>query len=392
MTAAAVLPRPARRVLYGLLGLALSAGWLVAAALPAAGAQDWGVQSPGPGQVVDGAFIIEAYVVTFADQRVDQVRYQFRRDAHVVGGGILEPQGGSQTAPLPGQTRTTWQGRGDVSGLPNGTYVVEVSVVNAMYPEGSPWRGHEFVVDVLPTASLEVVRVADAAARKVEVRWARSTAPDHVRYVVERAGPEGGFAEVRSIDTSDTTVHLDIVPEYGDYRYRVKVVRMAADGTEHEAVSEPRSISVQPDSSGRPESGGEPDGPLGERTEPPAGDPAGEAAPGPATNTPRLSATSPSGSSPSTTSARSQRPNVAPPPNPNTTFEERLDYGVPLPEWEGEEDPDVLADAGGSADGGTLTVFGDQDIDAGQALKPVAGGLVLTLFGLHIVRFLRTES
>lgn len=392
MTSAAA-PRPAVRVLYGLLALALLCGWLLAAALPVGAAQEWGVESPGAGEVVADAIMVRAYVVTFQEQRIDAVRSRLRRGDQPVGEvRNLSPRGSSQDAVLPGQTRSTYEGASNLRALPNGRYVIEVSVVNAIYPEGSPWRGHEIVLDAPPIAKIETVRVADPAARTVEVRWVRSTAPDHVRYVVQRAGPGGDFADVHTATTSDAVTHVDTVPEHGEYRYRVRVVRMAADGSEREAVSEPRSVSVEPDASGRPETGEEPEG-----SEDPSPAPTdGEATPGgsgPGTSAPRLTDSPPSGgTNPSTTSGRSQRPNVAPPPNPNTTFEERLDYGVELPEWEAEEGVETPEVADSSSEGGTLTVFGGEETSTDQAVVPVAAGLVLTLFGLHIVRFLRTDA
>lgn len=396
MSVATTSARRAHRVLYGLLALALASGWLVAAALPAGAAQDWGVESPAPGAVVTAAFPIGAFAVTFADQGVEQMRWQLRRGGATVVDGTLSAAGES-AGTLPGQTRSTWNGVARFGDrLPNGVYAVEVSAVNSAYPNGSPWRGHEIVIDVPPTATLEIARVADANARKVELRWARSSAPDHVRYVVQRAQGGGSFTDVHTVNTSDSSVYVDTVPEYGDYRYRIKVVRMAADGSEREAVSEPRSVSVQPDASGRPETGEEPDGIGGGDAEPPADEGGGGgdgdgAAPGPGTSVPQLSPPAPT-TTPAPTSSRAQRPNVNPPPNPNSTFEERLDYGE-LPEWDTEEEPppEVLAEAG--EDPGTLTVFGgDGGVTTEQALKPVAGGLVLTMFGLHIVRFLRSET
>lgn len=392
MSRAALLP-PARRAASGLLALALACAWLVAASLPAAAAQDWGVTSPRAGEKLTGAsFTTEAHVTTLVEQPVEAVRSRFRPADQPVGEvRNLERQGESQDANLPGQTRTTWQGPVTLSGLPNGTYVLEVSVVNTLYPDGSPWRGHEVVVDVPPTARLETVRVTDAEARKVEVRWVRSSAADHVRYVVQRAAGGGRFSDVHSVSPAESTVHVDTVPEHGDYRYRIQVVRLAADGSERTAVSDARSVSVRSDASGRPESGEEPDGPLGDRSPVPDEEVAAPPPSSSGTTTPRLSTRSPAASQPAP-GGRGQRPTVTPPPNPNTTFEERLDYGVPIPEPEPEPEADVLAEAGGSSDAGTLTVFGGESSNAEQALKPVAGGLVLTLFGLHIVRFLRTES
>lgn len=389
MTSAA-RPRPTLRVVYALLVLAMAGAWLVSAGLPAAAAQDWSVRSPSPGEVVTGPFDIHAEVVSFQDQQIDAVRSRFRLGDQAVGEvRNLQRRGESEDATLPGQKRSTWSGSTSVSGLPNGTYVVEVSVVNSLYPNGSAWRGHEVVVDVPPTATLEIARVADADARKVELRWARSTAPDHVRYVVQRARSGGGFTDVHTEGPVDTTTHVDTVPEHGDYQYRLKVVRLGADGSERQAVSQPRSVSVKPGASGRPENEPQPGSPGDDDDAPGDGDASpGGSRPAP----PQLSGRS--SSAPSTTSARSQRPNVAPPPNPNSTFEERLDYGE-LPEWANESaDPESMADAGAGAasgDAGTLTVFGGQDMTADQVLKPVAGGLVLTLFGLHIVRFLRTS-
>lgn len=389
MTAATDLPHPAVRAVYGLLALAVGAGWLVAAALPAQAALAWGVESPGAGSVVEGSFTITAYVESFQDESVDAVRSRFRRGDQPVGDvRNMQRQGESSDARRPGVRRSTWTTEASVGSMPNGRYVVEVSVVNGVYPDGSPWQGHEVVIDSPPTAHLETVRVANADRREVEVRWVRSTAPDHVRYVLQRAAG-GDFADVRTFPTSDTTSYVDTVPDYGEYRYRVKAVRMAADGSEREAVSDPRSVNVQPTSSERPENeDGEPDGPLGNRGENP--DPASPAPSDSGASAPRLSTSSPGGGGGGggNTSGRANSPSVQPPANANNTFEEYLDYGVPPPEWEEAEDEDDSDVVAGAEDPGTLTVFGDGGIDRERVLVPVAGGLVLTLFGLHIVRFL----
>jgi len=377
MTTAAALPHPLLRVLHGLLalGLALAATWLVGTPSPA-GAQavtNWGVESPGPGQVVAGAFTLTGFVEALQDHRVDAVRSRLRRGDQPVG-PVRNLQRTGDAPVGPGMRRSTWTTSVDTASLANGTYVVEVSVVSALHPEGSPWQGHQIIIDAPPVAQLETARVTDGDARTVEVRWVRSSAPDLIRYVVQRASGGGEFADVHTATSADATTHVDTTPEHGAYRYRVKVVRSGADGGEREAVSEPHSVDVKPGASGRPEGDGEPSGPLGSRDQDPDGD---AAAPGPrrsGTSAPRLS----TGSRPG---GRARSPNVAAPGNPNSTFEEHLDYGVsPPPVWDSED----LA----QGDEGTLTVF-DREMSAQNALVPVAGGLVLTLFGLHIVRFLR---
>lgn len=389
-------PSAASRVLYALCALALASGWLVTAALPAQAALAWGVDSPGANQSVSDSVTITAFVESFQEESVDAVRARFRRGEQPVGEvRNMQHQGDTADARRPGVRRSTWTTQANVGSLPNGRYVVEVSVVDRLYPEGSAWQGHEIVIDSPPTARLETVRVADPAKREVEVRWLRSSAPDHLRYVLQRADGDGAFSDVRTFPTVDATSYVDTVPEYGEYRYRVTSVRQAADGGEREAVSEARSVSVQPDSSGRPEDDdGELDGPLGERADNPDGPAAPPSESGQPT-TPRLSSNPSSGAAgggPSASNRRAQQPSVSPPNNPNSTFEQYLDYGVPLPEWEEEAAP--VPDEGGDAvasgvdDAGTLTVFGDQGIDRERVLVPVASGLVLTLFGLHIVRFL----
>lgn len=375
---------PVQRLLYALLALALASGWLVAAAVPAGAAVEWGLQSPGPGATLDGAFTINAYVESFSDEQVQSVRARFRRGDQPVGDvRSLTRQGPSESTRLPGVERSTWSAATNPGGMPNGTYVLEVSVTNSRYPDGSPWRGHEVIVDVVPTAKIETVRVASAEQRHVEVRWQRSGAPDFRRYVLERARAHADFRAVYTVETSDTGSHVDTVPEYGEYRYRVTVVRAAAGGGEHEVTSEPRAVLVQPDSSGRPETGEGPSGPLGEQGAGAAPDPppAGGGA-----SAPRLSTRGPGGSGGSARrgTARPPRPGIAP-PDANATFEGRLDYGS-LPEAAGGEE-DRLADAGGFEDG-TLTVFEDEERQTERVLVPVAAGLVFTLGGLHILRFL----
>ncbi|HVL99932.1 MAG TPA: hypothetical protein VM324_11635 [Egibacteraceae bacterium] len=389
MTEATGLPRPALRVCYALLALALSAGWLVAAALPARAAVSWGVESPVPGENVQGSFSVTAFVESFQTDRPQAVRVRLRhRDQSEGDVRNLQMQGESDTG-RPGVRRSTWTGPAfNVESYRNGTYVVEASVVSSLYPDGSPWQGHDVVVDSPPTAKIETVRVSDAARRKVEVRWLRSSGPaeDHVRYVVQRATGGGEFADVHSAVPVGALSHIDTVPAYGDFRYRVKSVRTAADGSEREVVSEPRGVTVKEDASGRPENeGGTIDGPLGGSGENPEGT-APPPSPSGNTSAPRLSLSPGSGGGASgggRTSGRAQVPTVSP-PNANSTFEETLDYGVPVPQWEEEQ----IADGGGFDDEGTLTVFGGRELSSEQVLPPIAAGLVLTLGGLHIRRFL----
>lgn len=383
MTTAGALAHPLLRVLYGLLalGLALAATWLVGAPAPAKAqaVANWGVESPGPGQVVAGPFTITGFVEALQEHRVDAVRSRLRRGDQPVG-PVRNLQRDGDAPAGPGMRRSTWKTSMDIDSLPNGTYAVEVSFVSSLYPDGSPWQGHQIIVDAPPVAKLETARVTDGDARTVEVRWVRSSAPDLIRYVVQRASGGGEFTDVHTATSADATTHVDTTPEHGEYRYRIKVVRSGADGGEREAVSEPRTVDVKPGASGRPEGDGEPSGPLGSRGEAPDSD----AAPGPrrsGTSAPRLSSGGGSGRT-GGSGGRAQSPNVAAPDNPNSTFEEHLDYGVPPPQW----DSDELA----QGDAGTLTVF-DREVSPQNALVPVAGGLVLTLFGLHIVRFLRED-
>lgn len=381
---AAAAHHPGARLLHAALALLLAGAWLAVGARPAAAAVEWGVQSPGAGATVDGAFTLNAYVDSFADEAAQTVRARFRRGDQPVGEVLsLSQQGGGEATRLPGVQRTTWRTVANPGGMLNGTYVLEVSVTNSRYPEGSPWQGHEIVVDVAPTAKLETVRVANAAERHVEVRWQRSSAPDFRRYVLQRAAGGGSFQDVATVATSDTSTHVDTVPDYGEYRYRVKVVRSNASGGEHEAVSEPRTVSVEPDASERPETGNRP---PGERTPVTATPPEGGAAPPPRPSTPPPA----SGGQGGGATARPPRSRAAAPPGANQTFEEFLDYGE-LPDFTQEQPQPQVAEGAGIEDG-TLQVFGDGESDPDRALVPIAAGLVFTLGGLHILRFLRSGA
>lgn len=372
MTPAGAIVPPPLRALYGLFALALASSWLVTAALPAhAQTINWGVHSPGPDHIVREPFTLAGFAEAVQDP--DAVRARIRRPDDQVELRNLRLAGEPE---VDGVTRRSiWTTAVGADSLPlNGTYVLEVQVVNGMYPEGSPWQGHQVIVDRPPVAELETLRVTDGNARTVEVSWLRSDAQDFLRYVLQRAHGDGSFADVHTAGTPDATTHVDTVPEHGDYRYRIKTVRRGADGGEREAVSDAASVAVKP--SGRPPGADQPP------TTPEAGDQGSGTAASPRTP--------PSGRRPGGASAgasgRGRIPTRAEQERSNATFEERLDYGDDVPEW----DPEAAGRDSALNDGGTLTVF-DRETDPQTALVPVATGLVLTLFGLHIVRFLRED-
>lgn len=366
MPSALALPHPVLRVLYGLLALALASSWLVAAAVPArAQAIDWGVDSPGPGHVIHESFTLAGFAE--AVQEPDAVRARIRRPDEQVELRNLRLAGEPEVRGV--TRRSLWTTEVGVDSLPlNGTYLLEVQVVSPAYPDGSPWQGHQVIVDRPPVAELETLRVTDGAAGTVEVSWVRSDAQDFLRYVLQRAHGDGPFADVHTAVTADATAHVDTVPEPGDYRYRIKTVRRSADGGEREAVSRAGSVTVK---AGRTESGEQPDTAGADQR-------AGGAAAPPSAPSGRR------GGSSTGSSGRARIPSQAAQERSNSTFEEQLDYGAELPEWDPEGRESALND------GGTLTVF-DRETDTETALVPVAGGLVLTLFGLHIVRFLRED-
>lgn len=382
MTSAPSLPHPLFRVLYAALALALAAGWILADAVPAQAALNWGVESPGGGATVESSFTLTAYVESFRDDRVEAVRARLRRGDQQVG-DVRNLERQSETdAGQPGVRRSTWSSPVGIDSFANGTYTVEVSAVNRIYPEGSRWEGHEIVLDAPPVAKLETVRVSDASAREVQVRWVRSSAPDMKRYVVQRAQGGGPFTDVHTAGAADPTEYTDKVPEDGEYVYRLKAVRAGADGGEREALSEPRGVKVTPESSGRPQGDGS--GPLApqERTDEPGAPPPPRRSG--VTTTPRLASRNGAGGERNQSSAETPRVATAP-PNANAEFQEQLDYGVELPEWEREVTERVAS--GTSADGGTLRIFDRADTQQSR-LTGVAAGLVFVLGGLHIMRFL----
>lgn len=373
-------PHPALRALYAALALALASGWLLAGAVPAqAQALDWGVESPRPEDPpVKGALTLKAWVES-VPQEGESVQARFLQDGLPVEDG--RPLGGHHTltrdrAPDPGPSpqRSTWTASFPADSFANGRYTVQVRVRSNVQPEGTEWRGHGIVLDAPPVAKMETVRVTDASARTVEVRWVRYAAPDMKGYTIQRAKGSGEFTDVHTAEAAESSF-TDTVPKDGSYKYRVTAVRAGVDG-DHTAVSETKSVKVSASSSGRPEGDGE--GPLApkERTDAAAGPSGG----GPAA--PRLSTRTRGGTRRSGPSG----PNTARPPgDPNTAFSERLDYGVDFPTYAGEGQEQA---AGGMAsDGGTLQLFERGDNQQSR-LKGVAAGLVFVLGGLHILRFL----
>lgn len=412
------------RAAAGLLALTLAFGWLLVSALPARAVTEWGVEQPASGASVSEASYVRAYARSVSGEQVDGMRVRFRAEGGGQSGQVrdLSFASGQQDA---GSERSTWARPFDplASGwhggapMPNGHYTVEAQAVSSVESvdfgeelhRESDWRGHRITVDAPPPATSVSAQVANAESGAVQVGWSATSVPDFRRYVVQRASAGGGFTDVHTAQDAAAVSYTDTVDGDGEYRYRVRVVRAGADG-ERASMSDPTAVSVRaaPDEGQSP--GG--DGGDGQDTGGPdaAGSPDGPGSPGATSgsaDSPQLSTRS---ESPSTSGSQgdTRAPRTAPDPEVGTdfeppsgdVFEENLDYDVPegqrpqAAEQEGEtggsEGSRQSAPRGQASEpeGGRLTVLNGRELNSEEVLVPVAAGLVLTLGGMHVRRFL----
>lgn len=415
-TASASPPAPAgtspRRMLGAVLVVALALAWVAAAAMPARAASNWGVEQPGAGASVTDQTYVRAFVDAISGEKIEGVRARFRQSGGGGPGQVAELSFASRSGGDAGTERSTWarpfnplasewHGGGPV---PNGRYVLEVQVVSSVESvdfedqlrRESEWRGHEIVVDAPPPAASVSAEVADPKARSVRVSWQGTNVPDFRRYELQRARGGGEFSQVHTTSDPQATSFTDTVDEDGDYQYRVRVVRAGADSADKASMSAPAGVAVK-------KPAGQESSDAGGGGEPGGGDAGGGPSPG-QSGAPGISGGGP-GSATGDSEADARAPRTAPgpnvddtiePPDPNV-FDEQLDYGeqgsgrdpAQAPQAAGEENDQRVAREDTSVnDSGLLSVWDSRDLNNEDVLVPVATGLVLTLGGLHVRRFL----
>lgn len=402
------------------LALLLAGSWLLSAGAPAHAVERWGVDSPDPGQRIGAVTTIKATAEANALQSVEAVQVRLLRDGAQVGPvrGLTHSagprSGGTSIWSTSLDPLRSWAADGRA--MANGTYTFQVRV-SWQGPRGAQqtgWSGHEAVIDADPPATTVSTRTIDTGAHSVEVSWTEVALPDFLRYVVQRASPDGSFADIATLGSSSTTTYLDAAPPPGSYRYRVQVVRDGAGGTERTSTSGERTAEVE--EAGQPD----PTSPISDESEEPSepepSEPDPDPTPGPdpadqadeggspdggasddGTPRPRRGSSGPvstsgggaprSSGAPSTgTDASAQPPAVS----DMETFEEALPYPDAEEETGGEHVPDDDelewgALDGDPPDGGTLAVH-DRELVLEQVLPPLAGGLLLFVVAGHMLR------
>lgn len=425
------------RAAASLLALGLAFGWLLVSAVPARAVTEWGIEQPASGASVSDGTYVRAYAQSVEGEQVDGMRVRFRAEGGGQSGQVrdLSFASGQQGT---GTQRSTWARPFDplASGwhggkpMPNGRYTVEAQAVSTVdsvdfgdeLHRESEWRGHQIVVDAPPPPTSASAQVTDPEAGTVKVSWTPTSVPDFRRYVVQRASAGGGFSDVHTAQDAGAVSYTDKVAGDGEYRYRVRVVRDGAGG-ERASVSDPAPVSVQGSGDDEESAGGD-GGDSGGGAENPggsedaggpddgggsgdAGGSGGAGSPGATSGSadpPELSTRS-EDSSTSESEGDTRSPQTAPDPDvgsrpPGDVFERNLGYDTPegkppqAAEREGEEGDreggrrSTPRGQASEPEGGRLTVLNGRDLNSEEVLVPVAAGLVLTLGGMHVRRFL----
>jgi hypothetical protein len=385
------------------LAIALACGALLWNAAPAWSLAGWGIERPGAGARLASSEPVQvvAYVDHAPWEDVQRLEVRFVRggepagvvrrldplDSREIAPGLQRSRFAAQLAPL----SAAWF---EFRPAPNGHYGLQARVqyaVQGAHQEPSPWSdGHGLVIDVPPPRPAATAAVTDPTARTVVVSWEAVGADmsDFLRYAVERAGADGAYQTVHESADGAAQRFTDNVPADGDYRYRVTAYRAGADGGERSSPSgETSVVSVHPGAEPAPDHGGgsEPgDGAAGGSDDATGGDP-GQAQAGSGTSWRPLQFPSRQ-PRPAPRAPQASGPRTAP---EDSTFSETLDYGEWPEEWEVSE-RQVVREAGAPPEGGTLTVF-STELELERVLVPIAGGLVLVMFGAHLARFLRAS-
>jgi hypothetical protein len=370
------------RFVNGLFALALAVSWLVAGAV-AAGAdepdptssptpsQETGgpiqvtITQPGQGATVEGTLTVTAEVN--GPVRQPNVSAQL---AGTGRSGGLGCSGGGVGSPW------TCSGSFDISGVRGGDHTLAVDVRTEGERTGRAERAVKVPFPPLE-ATIHGASVVDEAARAVEVTWGQSSASGFEQYVIERQDPGGSWHQQHITTNQAQTRHVDTVPASGDYQYRLTV---RAQG--QSATSGAVGVSVGGGGNGDGDADPEAGGGNGNGQAGSSGRPSG---PG-GSNVPSL-ASQLGGNGDASDDA--EAPRTAPRDGAGLDmFEPELDYGeVPEVSERDDADREVTFQDRGGRDDGQLTVS-DRQLQAERVLVPVAAGLVLTLGGLHVRRFL----
>jgi hypothetical protein len=412
MPSAGAVPRLSRVF----LAAALALSWLLAAGGPAHAVESCRIESPSAGARVQGATTITVGVRANRFQQVDSVQVWLLRGGQQVGpirgtghaGGSRSGGESRWTTPL--DPMASWAAGGGP--MANGPYTVQARVTWTAPMAGQQTTtcpGHDVIVDAAPPATSVSAQVIDADARSVEVSWTPVDLPDFRRYVVQRAGADGGWADVATLGTASTTRFVDAAPEPGVWRYRVAVVRAGGDGGDRRTESAERSVEIDEPAPS------DPDTPTAEPR-----DPSEESTPG-ATPSPddgegdgdgsgegdgSAGASGGSAAPPTRPAGRASVPRVrssspappvaqAPPPpsvsSPGSdVFEETLTYPDPEPvEVVEETAPPVRR--GEALEGGSLAIY-DRELALEELLPPLAGGLLLFVVAGHVLRLRMADT
>jgi hypothetical protein len=386
-------------VLRAVLALLLAVGWVVAAALPGeATIVRADFESPSDGARLERPTKIGVYVDYGPPGEPDRVEVRFVRNGAVAGGAHALPRtedgdlGGSRRSRFSASfdpMASAWHGGGIAA---NGRYVLEMRV-RERYAEGherwTGWSaGPQVVVDGPAPATETSARLLDPESRQIEVTWSAvgTRVPDFTRYVVQRSVDGGDFTEAFvSLDASESRF-ADVAPADGTYRYRVIVHR--AGGDDVERASEPADsapVDTRPQASPSPDATSDSGG-TGAEGDGSGDDRLRERSSGALETSNGASGSLPDRMSPGSGDA----PEVAGPGgvDPSTIFEETLDYGdIPEGERTITDRRMVAVDDGAPTGGGMLSIM-ERELAPDQILVPIAAGLVFTLAGLHVRRFL----
>jgi hypothetical protein len=296
-------------------------------------------------------------------------------------------------------------------GLPNGSYELRALIEQS---GGSPTAQPAPVVVSLPPSAVTNL-AASIQDRTVQLSWNRAPEPDVVGYRLERRRPNDTWTVIDTL--SPSTQRATDRPGTGTFEYRVITLRPNGTGTATlEAPSAVVSVTIRPEPSPSPTSpqpgGGDvpPGADDGASPAPDGGDgqaPDGDASAGSdgrtdASGTTRSNTSGRSSGSrpaaaraPSLSALRGNLPSLPSAaagggqPDAEVYYGERqgvgeLDYSDLDPVSEATEDPEgeIVLEAGG------LRSL-DRIVDPERVAVPVAFGLLFTVVGLHLWRWLR---
>ena len=412
----------------------------VVRAAPAMAVEEWGVAAPSSGTTIRDRTHLSAFATAMPAERVEAVVLR------LIGPGLAgaptrelqfeagTPDGGRSAWGIDLEPLASWAAGGGP--MANGRYRIEVQVRSSLQgvpQEPTGWQGHAIVLDVPPPATRVEVAVAAADARTFDVTWQPVSVPDFVRYEVERAaGLDGPWATVARVPAAGATELIDAVEEPGDYRYRVVVVRAGGDGGEATTASSPQAARMPaadpaPATGPSPSDPPDPAGPSGLPTDGAAGlpgdpsspTPSPSASPGPGAGA-AVAPTDGSGVVPGLPAPLTSQGTAQAPPQtlvqaPSITVSPgpaQVPARVPLTAPQGGMSPpggdvfnpvlDLPQRPGAKVEQGSVTahaggvrrqvleVFDSTTVDPRGVLVPIATGLLLTLVGLHLRRFLRS--